>query len=109
MGRVFNEVMALDVGELEGDKILVTVDHATRYYQGSWIRNKIPLEIWKVFCRLVVLDLWCTKKILSDNGLEFQNEKVKRPMERFQIKMLNTATESLVQWDLQNSRDDKRK
>ena len=28
MGRVFNEVVAMDVGELEGEKFLVIVDQA---------------------------------------------------------------------------------
>ena len=33
-------------------------------------------------------------QILSDNGLEFQNEEMRRVADRFQIKMLFTAAES---------------
>ena len=49
MGRVFNEVVAMDVGELEGEKFLVIVDQAAYYCQGGWIRNKTLCEIIRVF------------------------------------------------------------
>ena len=48
MGSVFNNVVALDVGELERENFIVMVDLAT-HCQGSWIRNKTPLKIMKVF------------------------------------------------------------
>ena len=49
LGKVFNEVVAMDVGELEGEKFLVMIDLATHYCQGGWIRNKTPKEIIQVF------------------------------------------------------------
>ena len=77
-GKTFNEVLALDVGELEERKFLVMVDMATRYCQAFWIRDKKPETIIKS-----LFDGWfaifgAPSKILSDNGGEFQNEKVRK-------------------------------
>ena len=49
MGRVFNEVVVMNMGELEGEKFLVMTDLATHYCQGGWIKNKKPCEIISVF------------------------------------------------------------
>ena len=50
------------------------------------------------------------KKISNDNGLEFQNQELKRLTHRFQVKMFSTVAESLEQWGLRkNGRDDKRR
>ena len=92
--KTFNEVLALDVGEIEGRKFLVMVDMATRYCQAHWIRDKKPETIIKT-----LVDGWfaifgAPLKILSDNGGEFQNEKVRRMAERWNIKSLATAAES---------------
>ena len=93
-GKTFNEVLALDVGELEERKFLVMVDMATRYCQAFWIRDKKPETIIKS-----LFDGWfaifgAPSKILSDNGGEFQNEKVRKMAERWNIKVLTTAAES---------------
>ena len=45
--KVFNEIVALDIGEIEGKKFLVIVDLATRYCQAYWIRDKKPETIIK--------------------------------------------------------------
>ena len=92
--RVFNEVLSLDVGELEGRKFLVIVDMATRYCQAYWIADKRPDTIIKT-----LIDGWfaffgAPSKILSDNGGEFQNEKMRKMTERWNIKLLATAAES---------------
>ena len=47
IGRVFNEEIGVDVGELEEEKFMVLTDLATHYCQGSWIQNKTPKEIIK--------------------------------------------------------------
>ena len=68
-----------------GEKFLVMVDLATHYYQGSWIRIKTPNQIIKM-----VIERWVDvfgepKKILSDNGLKFQSDEVRRITEGLQI------------------------
>ena len=93
-GKTFNEVLSLDVGEIEERKFLVMVDMATRYCQAHWIRDKKPETIIKT-----LVDGWfaifgAPLKILSDNGGEFQNEKVRRMAERWNVKLLATAAES---------------
>ena len=93
-GKTFNEVLALDVGELEERKFLVMVDMATRYCQAYWIRDKRPETVIKT-----MLDGWfaifgAPVKIFSDNGGEFQNEKVRKMAERWNVKVLTTAAES---------------
>ena len=93
-GKVFNEVLALDVGEIEERKFLVIVDMATRYCQAYWISDKKPETIIRS-----LVDGWfaifgAPSKMLSDNGLEFQNEKMRKMTERWNIKLLATAAES---------------
>ena len=74
MGIVFNEVVAVDVGELKGKQFLVIVDLATHYCWGSWISNKTPMEIINMFIERWLGVFGTPKMILSDNGLEFQND-----------------------------------
>ena len=92
--NVFNEVLALDVGEIEERKFLVIVDMATRYCQAYWINDKRPETIIRT-----LIDGWfaffgAPCKILSDNGGEFQNEKMRRMTEGWNVKLLATAAES---------------
>ena len=47
MVKVFNDVVAMDMVKLKREIFLVVVDLATHYFQGSWIRNKTPMEILK--------------------------------------------------------------
>lgn len=47
LAYTFNEVLAMDVGEIEEKKFLVMIDMATRYCQATFIRNKNPDEIVK--------------------------------------------------------------
>ena len=93
-GKIFNEVLALDVGEIAEKKFLVMVDMATRYCQAHWIKDKKPETIIRALCDGWFAIFGAPSKILSDNGGEFQNEKVRRMAERWNIKMLATAAES---------------
>ena len=42
-------------------------------------------------------------KILSDNGGEFQNEEMRSMTEKWNIKILTTSAESMVQWNLRKN------
>ena len=73
------------MGKYGGEKFLVMVDLATHYCQDSWIRIKTPNQIIKM-----VIERWVDvfgepKKILSDNGLKFQSNEVRRITEGLQI------------------------
>ena len=92
-GKVFNEVVAMDVGELEGENFLVMIDLATHYCQRGWIKNKTPKEIITVFVERWV-GIFGAPRVFSDNGLEFQNEEMRRLADRLQIALFGTASES---------------
>ena len=47
IARKFNEVLAMDIGEIEGRKFLVMMDHFSWYTQAIWIGSKKPGEIIK--------------------------------------------------------------
>ena len=67
---------------------------ATRYCQAFWIKDKKPESIIKIFIEGWFAIFGAPLKILSDNGKEFQNEKVRRMCEKLNIKILATAAES---------------
>ena len=70
------------------------IDLATHYCHGGWIKNKIPCEIIRVFVERWLGIFGAPQRVLSNNGLEFQNNEMKKLAERFQIEMLSTAAES---------------
>ena len=76
--KVFNEIVALDIGEIEDKKFLVIVDLATRYCQAYWIREKKPETVIKTISDGWFAIFGAPSKMLSDNGREFQNEKVRK-------------------------------
>src|SRR5215469_7839953 len=90
----FNEVIAMDLGELERRRFILFVDMATNYIQAAWIKNKTPKEITKSILGKWIGVFGAPKKILTDNGLEFQNEEVKLLTEGFGIEILSTPAES---------------
>ena len=61
---------------------------------GSWTQNKTPKEITKTFTENLIRVFGAPRKILNNNGLELQNDKVRRMTERFGIEILSTAADS---------------
>ena len=94
LGRTFNETVAIDVGEIQDKKFLVMVDLATRYCQAFWVKDKRPETIIGTLCNGWFAIFGAPANLLSDNGGEFQNEKVRRMTERWNIKVLTTAAHS---------------
>lgn len=83
----FNDVVAVDLGELEGNRFMMMVDLATKYCQAGWVRGKKPEEAMET-----LMDKWISifgtpRELLSDNGGEFQNEKMRVMLERLNIRM----------------------
>ena len=89
-----NEVLAMDVGEYENQKFLVMTDQFSWYVQGVWLKNKKPEEIVKGIMTKWIPVYGVPKKILIDNGREFQNEKVRRLTDALDIEVLTIAGES---------------
>ena len=92
LSREFNGTIAVDIGELEGEKFIVIVDLATKYTQAAWVKNKKPQEIVKQIIRKWIVIFGPPKRILSDNGLEFNNEDMKNMTEGFGIEQICTAS-----------------
>src|SRR5215469_3866198 len=90
----FNEVLAIDLGELEGEKFIVMVDWATRYSQAAWIKSKKPEEMIEKVMEKWVSYFGPPEKILSDGGREFQNEEFAEFAEKQGIELMVTASES---------------
>src|SRR5215469_2227096 len=94
LGKNFNDVLSIDLGELQGERFILMIDHATRYCQATWIKSKQPTEIVRALLNKWIGIFGPPKELLSDNGLEFMNEDVKDLCERFGIRQIATAAES---------------
>lgn len=92
--KTFNEVLAVDLGEWEGKKFLVMVDLATKYCQARWVKDKKPDTIMEALMYGWFQIFGAPAKMLSDNGGEFQNEKMRVMTERWNIHIFTTAAES---------------
>jgi len=90
----FNDAVSMDLKFWGSKFFLVIVDIATRYCTSIVIDNKKPSTIIRgIFLSWVVI-FGTPKKILSDNGCEFNNSEMRDFGERFNIKMMTTAAES---------------
>ena len=93
-GTKFNEAVSLDLGEFEGKRFMVMVDLVTKFCQAKWVKDKTPESIMNGLMEGWLSIFGPPSKILTDNGGEFQNEKVRIMYERWNIKMLTTPAES---------------
>ena len=94
MASEFNETVAMDLKVWGNHYFLVIVDLATRFCTASVISNKIPATIIKNLFISWITIFGAPKKILSDNGREFNNAEMRALGEAFNINVLNTAAES---------------
>ena len=94
MATRFNEVISMDLKVFEDNFFLVMVDMATRFCSAAVIKNKNPSTvIKKIFTNWITI-FGQPKKILSDNGCEFNNSIMRELGDKFGIKILTTAAES---------------
>ena len=90
----FNDVIAMDLKSWGSKYFLVIIDVATRYLTATVIENKHAITIINgVFLSWIAI-FGTPRKILSDNGCEFNNSEMRDLGERFNIKILTTAAES---------------
>ena len=73
---------------------MVIVNTATRFCQACVINNKLPKTIIKSPFAYWISTFGAPKKIISDNGGEFDNCEMRQLGETFNIKILTTAGES---------------
>ena len=94
LARSFNDVIAMDLKCYEKVYFLVIVDLFTRYCSAMVIPNKMSATVISGIFRCWITFFGSPKKILSDNGREFNSEEFQTFAEAFNIKLLNTAAES---------------
>ena len=70
------------------------VDHYSWYTQAEWIKNKQPEEVIKALMKKWISVFGKSKKIMTDNGREFQNENMRNLI--WNMEMMTTAAESPV-------------
>ena len=94
MASKFNEVIAMDLKAWGNKYFLVIVDLATRYSMATVIGNKYATTIVKALFKSWIVVFGAPGKILSDNGLEFNNDEMRAMGEAFNIKIMTTSAES---------------
>ena len=94
MATMFNETVSMDLKVWNKYTFLVMVDMATRFCTATVISNKLPSTIIKGIFVCWIAIFGAPKKILTDNGGEFNNGEMKALGESFNIKILSTAAES---------------
>ena len=67
---------------------------ATKYCQAQWVRDKNPRTIIEAIIQSWVSIFGTPGKFLTDNGGEFQNEKVRIMCEKWNIKIMATPANS---------------
>ena len=90
----FNEVVAMYVGEFNGKKFLVMVDHATNYVQAEWLCSKKPLVIIETIMSKWISVFRSPKAIMTDNGGEVVNEAMLTLSDIFDITSKKSPAES---------------
>ena len=94
MANEFNEIVAMDLKIWGNYFFLVIVDLATRFCTASVISNKLPSTIIKSLFVSWITIFGAPKRILSDNGGEFDNPEMRALGEAFNITIKTTAAES---------------
>lgn len=94
MASTFNEVIAMDLKAWGNKYFLVIVDLATRYSMATVIGNKCATTIVKGLFKSWIAVFGAPGKLLSDNGLEFNNDEMRALGEAFNIKIMTTSAES---------------
>ena len=94
MAEKFNDLLAMDLKSFGDVYFLVMIDHATRFCSAAVIRNKRPSTVVRGIFMHWVAVFGAPRKILSDNGGEFNNEEMRKFGELLNVKMMCTAAES---------------
>ena len=94
MSSKFNDAIAMDLKAWGNKYFLVIVDLATRYCVATVIGNKQATTIVKHLFKSWIGMFGAPGRILSDNGLEFNNDEMRALGEAFNIKVMTTSAES---------------
>ena len=90
----FGQVLGLDLKVWDKNKgiyIFYMIDIFTRYQMAAVIKSKEPDEIVKTFTTKWLPIFGRVDKIISDNGTEFQNEKMREVASQLNVQLLTTG------------------
>ena len=90
----FNEIITMDLKKWRNGYLLVIVDSLTRFCRAAYVKNKEPDTIINKLIMQWFTMFGPPKKIMTDNGGEFNNENMKELCERYNIEATYTAAES---------------
>ena len=90
----FNDVISMDLKVWGNCYFLVIVDLATRYCTATVIRDKCANTIIKALFLKWIVTFGAPRKILTDNGCEFNNSEMRTLGEAFNVKIMTTSAES---------------
>ena len=94
LAKDFNDVVSVDLKDIVDTKVFHMIDHATRYSAAVFIKNKSKEVIVDKFFMHWISLFGCPKKLLSDNGREFNNALFREMAELLSVELLSTAAES---------------
>ena len=97
LGTEFNDVISLDLHQLSSSPpkwYVHIIDLHTRFSQAAITCDKKAESIVKILNNFWIFNFGAPKKIITDNGGEFDNEKFRENAEFFNIRLLGTAANS---------------
>ena len=94
LAKEFNESVAMDLKDIQGNLVLHLIDHATRFSAACTIPSKRRDIIISAVLKIWIAIFGAPRKILSDNGGEFANDDFREMGEKLNTRITNTAAES---------------
>lgn len=88
--KIFEQLSLDLMGPIDGFYIFVAVDSLSNYAITKIIPNKSAEEIQQAILKTIILIYGVPRTILSDNGLEFNNQQVEHLCKKFNIIHLKT-------------------
>ena len=92
----FNELVSMDLKMINENWVLHCIDYVTRFSAAHTVRNKSADEIIEKFLlKLIWIAVFGPpQKVLSNNGCEFTNAKIRSLCSSFNIAQIFTAAEA---------------
>ena len=94
LSKDFNDAVVVDLKEIDKTYILHLIDHAKRYSAAAVAKSKKKEDIAEAVIKYWIAIFGAPRVILSDNGIEFNNELLREVCEQFNITMKSTAAET---------------
>ena len=90
----FNELVCMDLKTVRGKIMLHCIDWLTKFSVATFVNSKDPDEVIHKFFKCWISIFGPPKKIMSDNGGEFNAETIREGCQFFNIEVRSTAAYS---------------